>query len=161
MDRLRVAEGAALGDPDRVDVADQVADARVGGGELLAVPVRAVQPGDRQVVAALGDRRCDAGVIGRSGCSLSSEPAITGVHSSSSVDQRADQPGLALAALAEQHHVVPGEQRPFFTRDSAPQKKKKKKKKLEAILARGDRRLRDFLLETHRQQGIGHVRLGG
>ncbi len=55
VDGLRVAERAPLGHPDRVDVADQVADARVRRGELLAVPTRAVQPGDRRVVAALGD----------------------------------------------------------------------------------------------------------
>ena len=45
VDGLRVAEGAALGDLDRVDVADQVADAGVRGGQLLAVPLRAVLPG--------------------------------------------------------------------------------------------------------------------
>ena len=54
VDGLGVAERAALGDLGRVDVADQVADAGVGGGQLLAVPVRAVPPGDRQVVAELG-----------------------------------------------------------------------------------------------------------
>ena len=32
-------------------------------------------------------------------------------------DQRAQQPGLALAALAEQHDVVAGEQRPLDLRD--------------------------------------------
>ena len=51
---LGVAERAALGDLDRVDVADEVADAGVGGGELLAVPLAAVQPVDRQGVAELG-----------------------------------------------------------------------------------------------------------
>ena len=39
VDGLRVAEGPALGHLDRVDVADQVADAGVRGGQLLAVPV--------------------------------------------------------------------------------------------------------------------------
>ena len=38
---------------------------------------------------------------------------MTGVHSSSSCHQGADQPGLALAALAEQHQVVAGEQGPL------------------------------------------------
>ena len=40
VDGLRVAERAALGHLGRVDVADQVADAGVGRGELLAVPLR-------------------------------------------------------------------------------------------------------------------------
>ena len=51
---LGVAEGAALGHLDRVDVADQVADAGVRRGQLLAVPLAAVLPADRQVVAELG-----------------------------------------------------------------------------------------------------------
>ena len=102
------------GDPDRVDVADQVADAGVRGGELLAVPHRrgaARRPAGRRRASAASRR--EAGRERVYGCSFSSEPAITGVHSSSSADQRADQPGLALAALAEQHHVVAGEQRPL------------------------------------------------
>ena len=54
---LRVAEGAALSDLDRVDVADQVADRGVRRGQLLGVAVVAVPPGDRQVVAELGGQR--------------------------------------------------------------------------------------------------------
>ena len=51
VDGLRVAEAAALGHLDRVDVADQVGDAGVGGGQLLGVALAAVPPLDRQVVA--------------------------------------------------------------------------------------------------------------
>ena len=51
-----VGEVAALGDLDRVDLADEVGDRRVGGGELLAVTTVAVHPLDRRVVAALGDQ---------------------------------------------------------------------------------------------------------
>ena len=54
VDGLGVAERATLGDLHRVDVADQVGDAGVRGGELLGVPLVAVPPGDRQVVAELG-----------------------------------------------------------------------------------------------------------
>ena len=57
--------------------------------------------------------RRDAGRDRVYGCSFSSEPAITGVHSSSRSTSDADQPGLALAALAEQHHVVAGQERPL------------------------------------------------
>ena len=82
--RLRVAEGAALGDLDRVDVADEVADAGVGGGQLLAEPVAAVQPADGGGVAVLGDLpAAPRPRPGANGCSLSSLPARTGVHSSS------------------------------------------------------------------------------
>ncbi|GMA41884.1 hypothetical protein GCM10025883_39290 [Mobilicoccus caccae] len=53
VDGLGVAEAAALGDLDRVDVADEVSDARVGGGELLRVPLLPVAPRHRQRVAVL------------------------------------------------------------------------------------------------------------
>src|SRR6478609_5835724 len=53
VDRLGVTEVAALGHLHRVDVADQVGDGRVGCGELLRVPLVAVPPLDRQLVAEL------------------------------------------------------------------------------------------------------------
>ena len=56
-------------------------------------------------------------MIGSKGCSPSSLPAITGRPLVEQADQRAQQPGLALAALAEQHHVVAGDQRPLELRD--------------------------------------------
>ena len=108
---LGVAEGAALGHLDRVDVADEVADAGVGGGELLGVAVV-----------------CGAATSsGRSSPSSASEAPAAGAHRRQRVvvdlaagddgdplveqpDQGAHQPGLALAALAEQHQVVAGEQ---------------------------------------------------
>ena len=60
---LGVAERAALGHLDRVDVTDEVADAGVGGGELLAVALVAVLPVDRQVVARA--RRAGGGSVRR------------------------------------------------------------------------------------------------
>ena len=117
VDRLRVAQRAALGDLHRVDVADQVGDAGVGGRELLGVPLVAVPPLDRQVVAELGraalrlvgDRL--VGVLAELGARDHRRPLVE------QADQRAQQPGLALAALAEQHHVVAGDQRPLELRD--------------------------------------------
>mgnify|MGYP003694461713 CR=1 FL=1 len=44
--RLRIAEGAALGDLDGVDIADQVADRGVRRRQLLGVSLVAVQPLD-------------------------------------------------------------------------------------------------------------------
>ena len=58
---LRVAEHAALRDLDRVDVADQVADRHVRRRELLGVPLVAVLPRHRQVVALLGGQQPAAG----------------------------------------------------------------------------------------------------
>ena len=117
VDGLRVAEVAALGHLHRVDVADQVGDAGVGGGELLGVPLVAVAPRHGQVVAELGrtaprlrgDRL--VGVLAEVGAVDDRRPLVE------QPDQRAQQPGLALAALAEQHHVVPGDQGPLELRD--------------------------------------------
>ena len=63
-DGLGVAEAAALGDLDRVDVADQVRDAGVGGGQFLGVALTAVLPGHREVVAQFRALRMEPGVIG-------------------------------------------------------------------------------------------------
>ena len=114
--RLGIAEGAALGDLHRVDVADQVADAGVRSGQLLAVPLAAVLPPDRQSVAELhvqpaaprADRRLR--VVVDLAAVDHRRPLVQQGH------QGADQPGLALPALAEQHDVVAGEQRPLQRR---------------------------------------------
>jgi hypothetical protein len=110
---LRIAEGAALGNLDRVDVADQVADAGVRRGQLLAVPLGPVQPGDRQQVAGLLDQ--PAGGRGERQVRVFAQLRAGDVRRPlvEQVDQAADQPGLALAAFAEQDHVVAGQQRPL------------------------------------------------
>ena len=119
VDGLGVAEPAALGHPHRVDVADQVGDAGVGGRELLGVPLVAVPPLDRQVVAALGGPalRLDGDrlerVLAQLGPGDDRRPLVE------QADQAAQQAGLALAALAEQHDVVAGEQGPLELGDDA------------------------------------------
>ena len=84
VDGLGVAERAALGDLHRVDVADQVGDGGVRGGELLGVALVAVPPVDGQVVAQLGGaaagRRGDRLVAGARRARSRRSP---GVHSSS------------------------------------------------------------------------------
>ena len=65
VDRELVREVAALGDLDRVDLADEVGDRRVRRRELLAEAAVAVHPLDRRVVAVLGDE--DARVRARPG----------------------------------------------------------------------------------------------
>jgi hypothetical protein len=60
--------------------------------------------------------RLPSGLIGAYGCSFE---LGAGQHRGPLVEQagqRADQPGLALAALAEQHQVVTGEQGPLHLR---------------------------------------------
>ena len=56
VERELVGQVAALGHLDRVDLADQVGDRRVGRGELLAVATATVDPLDRGVLAVLGDQ---------------------------------------------------------------------------------------------------------
>ncbi len=110
VDGLRVTEGAALGHLDRVDVADQVADAGVRGGQFLAVPVVPVSPGDRQVIAKLGGQPAAprAGRLVRMVVDLAARDGRRPLVEQPG--QGADQPGLTLAALAEQDDVVPGDQ---------------------------------------------------
>ena len=106
-----VGQVAALGDLDRIDLADQVRDRDVGRRELLRVAPVAGDPVDRRGVAvALHDgprRRADrcvrivvelAAVDGR-------QPRIE------ETDEQPCHPGLGLAALAEEDQVVPGEDR--------------------------------------------------
>ena len=110
VDGLRVAEGPSLGHLDRVDVADQVADAGVRGGELLAVPLASVLPGDREVLALLLGEAAAAGAHRRVRVVVD---LAAGHDRGPLVEQladRADEAGFALAALAQQDDVVPGEQ---------------------------------------------------
>ncbi len=79
-----VGEVAALGDLDGVDLADEVGDGGVGGGQLLAVALVAVHPFDGGVVAFGGDEVAAWRDTGAYGSSLISDPATTGIHSSRS-----------------------------------------------------------------------------
>ena len=112
-----VGEVAALGHLDRVDLADEVGDRRVGRGELLAEAAVAVHPLDRRLVAALGDEH--AGVV-RDRVVRVVVDLAAGDDRHPLVEQRgerADHAGLRLAALAEEDHVVAGEQRVLELRE--------------------------------------------
>ncbi len=117
VDRLGVTQAAALRDLHRVDVADQVGDARVRRGELLEISFVASAPRDRQAVAQLGSatqaHRGDGfeGVLAELGAFDDRRPFVE------QAGQGAQQTGLALPALAEQHDVVPGYQGSLQLRD--------------------------------------------
>ena len=112
VERQLVAEVAALGDPDRVDLADQVGDRDVRRRELLGVAPVARQPVDRRVVAVLVDDRAGrSAMIGAYGSSFSSPPRTTGSASSSRPTSEPGQPRLRLAALAEEDEVLAGDDR--------------------------------------------------
>ena len=143
-DGFRVAEAAALGHLDRVDVADQVGHAGVGGGQLLEVALAAVPPLDGQVVARIGgppdrprrDRRVR--VLAQLGALDHRRPLVE------QAGQRAQQPRLALTAFAEQHDVVAGDQRPLQLRKHGVLEAQDAGPHVAALGQRGQQVLPDF-----------------
>ena len=63
-------------------------------------------------------------------------------------DQRAQQPGLALAAFAEQDEVVAGDQRPLQLRQDGVVEAQDAWPDLVAVGQRGQQILADFLLDS-------------
>ncbi len=110
VERQLVGQVAALGHPDRVDLADEVGDRRVRGGQLLAVPVVPVHPVQRRVVALLGHEvACVPGhrvvrVVVDLRAGDHRHPLVQQVR------QAADEARLGLPPLAEEDHVVAGQQ---------------------------------------------------
>ena len=120
VDRQLVGEVAALRHADRVDVADQVGDGRVGRGELLGVPVvarRSSRPARRRRRSATSATAARADRAERMVVDLA--PVDHGDALVKQVDDRADQPRLRLAALPQQDQVVPRED-PALQRRAAP-----------------------------------------
>ena len=112
-----VGEVAALRHLDRVDLADEVGDRRVGRGQLLAEAPVAVDPFDRRLVAAFGDQH--AGVL-RDRLVRVVVDLAPGDDRHPLVEQRGertDHAGLRLAALAEEDHVVAGDERVLELRE--------------------------------------------
>jgi hypothetical protein len=106
-----VGEVPALGDLDRIDLADQVGDRDVGRGELLPVPALSWQPHDRGAIAQFRDELAPglADRLERVVVDLAARERGDGLVQQH--HQRARQPALGLAALAEQDQVLAGEQR--------------------------------------------------
>ena len=105
--RELVAEVAALGDLDRVDLADEVGDRGVGRRQFLAVALRAVHPGDGRGLAELlepVERETRDGVVGvvvDLGALDDRHPLVE------QADQGTDDARLGLAALAQEDDVMP------------------------------------------------------
>ena len=101
-----VREVPAFCNPDRVDLADQVGDRGVGGGQLLREALAAVHPADRSVRALRGDevdpvtRDRRERVVANFGAGNHGQPLVEQIH------EGPRDPGLRLAPLAEQDHVV-------------------------------------------------------
>jgi hypothetical protein len=105
-----VGEVAPFGHFDRVDLADEVSDGGVRGGQLLPVAVGAVDPRDRGLVPLLGHlhpgeaRDRHVGVVVDLRAGHHGQPLVEQAH------EGPDDPGLGLAAFAEEDHVVPGQE---------------------------------------------------
>jgi len=105
-----VGQVAALGDLDRIDLADEVGDRGVGGGELLGVALVAMDPRDRRVVAQLlhqvpgVTRDRGVGVVVDLGTRDDRHPFVE------ELGEPPDHAGLRLAPLTQEDDVVPREQ---------------------------------------------------
>ena len=112
-----VGEIAALGHLDGVDLTDQVGDRGVGSGELLTEAAVAVDPLDRRLVAALGHeqprvlRDRVVRVVVDLAAGDDRHPLVE------QLGEPADHAGLGLPALAEEDHVVAGDQRVLELRE--------------------------------------------
>ena len=104
-------EVAPLGVLDHVDLADEVGDGHVGGGQLLPIAGVAADPGDGRGVAHDGD--AVAGLAGDGGVGVVVDlRALDDRHGVvQQVDELPEHAGLGLAAEAQEQDVVLGEDR--------------------------------------------------
>ena len=112
-----VGQVAALGDLDRVDLADEVGDGDVGRGELLGVAPVARQPVDRRRLAVALDDGAGRRADGRQRVVVELATADDRQPRVEQADQQPRHPGLGLAALAEEDEVVTGQDRVLDRRD--------------------------------------------
>jgi hypothetical protein len=117
VERHLVAQVAAFGDADRVDLTDEVGDRDVRRCQLLGVAPVPREPVDRRVVAVLvhggAARRADrrVGVVVQLAAADHGQPRVE------KVDKKSGHPCLGLAALAEEHDVLTGHDRVLDRRD--------------------------------------------
>ncbi len=107
VDGRLVREIAALGDLDGVDLADQVGDGDVGGGQLLAVASVTLEPFDRRLVTLVRDLLQNCRRDRRERILVELGPGNVRNRFIEQPHQGARQPSLGLAALAQEHDVLP------------------------------------------------------
>ena len=106
-----IGQVAALGDLDRVDLADEVGDGDVGSRELLGVAAFARQPVDGRAVAVALDDRLGRRAHRRGRVVVELAAADDRQPGIEEADEGPGHPRLGLAALTEEHEVLPGEDR--------------------------------------------------
>ena len=110
VDGQLVGQIAALGHPDGIDLADEVGDGGVRRGQLLAVPVVTVYPVHWRVVAQLGHQVPTVARYRRVRIVVDLGPGHDRHPLIQQARQAADEARLGLAALAQEDHVVSGQQ---------------------------------------------------
>ena len=110
MDGQFIGQVPPLSHLDGVYLADEVGNRRIRGGQLLAVAVAAMHPAQRRVVTLRGHQfpgvsrdRCVRVVVDL-GPGHDRHPLVQ------QFGEAPDEPCLSLPALAEEDHVVPGQQ---------------------------------------------------
>ena len=114
-----VAEVPSLGDLDRVDLADQVRDRDVGGGELLAVAAVAGDPQDGGAVALAVEARPARPADRRERIVVDLAAGEGGDRVVEQAHQEARHPRFGLPALAEKDDVLPAQDRVLDLGDHA------------------------------------------
>ena len=106
---VRVGEMPPLGHLDGVDLADEVGNGDVGGGQLFRIAVFAADPFDAGVVAGFGSPVAAALADGIEGVAVNLAAGNLGDGLVQQVDQAADDAGLGLTPFAQQDQVLAGQ----------------------------------------------------
>ncbi len=101
-----VAEVAAFGDFDRVDLTNEVGNGGIRGGELLAVSLRPVHPRDGRVFAQVGHRINGPPRNGAVRIVVDLRALDDGKPLVQQADESTDHPRLGLPPLPQQNDVV-------------------------------------------------------
>src|SRR6202171_5772099 len=111
VDGQLIGQVLALRDPDRVDLADQVGDRGVRGGQLFAVSLVGGDPAHRDLVSLRRHAVAAGPTDGRVRIVIDLAALDHGDLLVEQLDQRSDQPALCLAALTEEDDVLAGQDR--------------------------------------------------
>ena len=109
MNRELIRKIAALRHAHRVNLADQIGDGDIGGGQLLAVAPVARQPDNRHIVAQFLDFVAAGFACRLKGIIVDLAAFYDGDDLVEQVDQAAGHARLGLAALAQKDDVLPGQ----------------------------------------------------
>ena len=111
MDGQLVRQVATFGHLDRIDLADEVGDRDVRGGQLLSVSAIPGQPVDGRAVAVPVDDGSSSRADRRRRIVVELAPADDGQPFVEQADEQPRHPRLGLTALAEEYQILAGQDR--------------------------------------------------